>query len=818
MDNNPEFPRQVIIQFKAADALLVDDFKRANQEAEAQRLRMENQVGAIERTANAYQEQIAGRRSPPTEIEPIPVSPEIDSPLEKLRDCAVDVQDYEFELYAINGKLRSLQKGLEESLVQEAQERERLERERQANLERRRLERRKSLIRRAIIAGVTACVLATSHFWHLSNTVLLFSIAVDGKEQLLAKMDSITLDGLPFKSGDNIKLGPHRLVIALEDFEPFQKKFWTFYGQNQLGSLAVEPSTGALSVAVSPTPAKIILRRNNQELFQGDAPLKIDKLKVGDYSILIRRGQYQQVGNVQIIRHQLTVTNITLDLGGARLSSEPPDAEFRLSGNNLHWEGNLPTELENVPSGNYQFTVTRKGWVQEKLVSVVRGKLLEAKVEFPYGTIEVQSNPSGLVLSANGQEMGKAPMTMREVKPGLVELVATDGKNTLRTNVTVEPKGVIHHTFDFPYRVINFKSIPVGADVFCKGKYVGTTPLTFKHIYTDAVTIDLYLDGFQSTNFTVVTPVGAVTNLSVKLISEQYLGAMREAQRALKANSFEQARKAVAEAIESDPADTLAKVLLAEIIQKGEAWKRDELLAERLATEAKRRKMAVEAKVAEEAGKQLVADAKARQMTAEANAKQIAVDENARRIAAAKMAEQQAAEAKSRRIAAQFAGIAPLVPSALIESCWNQKHHEGDGANRALAVPIEAGINLALKPFDLLGRAFGNKTNQIKQMNNELRFDLASFRKNWQGKTIRYEGIVASVRVKDKVVEFEPVGSHPKSVRVEVFVYGLSDESFRQLKPKNSLIVIGEIADLTAPEMMTLGVNRIILRSGRIPD
>jgi len=276
----------------------------------------------------------------------------------------------------------------------------------------------------------------------------------------------------------------------------------------------------------------------------------------------------------------------TIDLipahGQVTITSDPPDAEFQLS-NPLHkWSGNLPFQMD-IPTGDYQLITRRNGWELNTDISVARGGITTNNVEFPYGSIEVTSDPSGLLVLNSGEEIGKTPLTLR-VKPGQYTLTASDGENDLLANVSVGPKEAAKHAFVFHYGTVQLSSTPTGATVIRKGKEIGKTPLTLDHIPAGDTMIELQLQGYQSTNVSIQAVEGSTINLSAKLISERYFQAMKQAREAFDAAQFAESQKFLAVALESEPNDPVAIGLQDEVskasLKAEEAQKETERKAE----------------------------------------------------------------------------------------------------------------------------------------------------------------------------------------------------------------------------------------------
>jgi hypothetical protein len=687
MERPTDFFRKALKEFRTADDLLSNRLKAVEIKASAEQAEMTGKAEEAERAATGYLRAIEAENSPSVNFDDIRISPQIDGDFSALKNLVASASENKKELERINDRIESLKGDLKEALLQEERERQALEQARQEALLKAAADRRKRKIRRAAIAAVAVCTLIILHFELLGRTTLSFTISIDEKYPSGDKTPSITLDGKPFASGDNIKLGHHHLSVELKNFEPIEIDFTAFYGAKDLGRLSLILSKGSVS-----------------------------------------------------------------------LLSEPPDAEFDLSGNWQHWQGNLPIRIDDVPVGTYQLVARRKGWELNQDVVVSRGSITTNKTEFQYGSVKVTSDPAGFMISTNGVEIGKTPMVFQEIIPGRYTFSVSDGENDLTADLSVAPKGSVEHTFVFHYSAVQLSSSPSGAAVIRKGKEIGKTPLTLNRIPAGETTIGLQLQDYLSTNVLIKVLEDATTNIVIKLISERYIQAMEQAREALDAGQFDQASNSVATAIQSDPADSNAPALLVEITTKAEVWRQQQLAAA-----------------------------------------------------------QSAADEKSRARAAEFAAISALDPSALINDCWNPADHEAtDNVNRTVAAPVEVALNVALSPLTLFGKATGKNMSSTKDINNAIRFNMNQFYQNWQSRTFSYKGVIESIQAKNRVVVFQKVGSYPREVFVTASLTQETVDELQKLKKNASLTIIGEISSLSAPEVMTIGVNSIIFQNSRI--
>ena len=457
------------------------------------------------------------------------------------------------------------------------------------------------------------------------NTTLSFSFLLDGKPLSVGMTPTVKVDGLPFTSGCTIAPGSHELTAELPNAESFALRVRVLYGNKNLGDLTLESSKGSLLVSVNPSPASVIVRRGIETIGNGDAPLTLEKLPFGDYdleikhgeykeahsvkiqgkqrteakidlnlggvdlssapadaefeisgndrhwqgklpthvddvpagayTLLLRRGDYTEQHPLNITRQQRLATNVVMNLGSVDLSSDPSDAEFELSGNGLHWQGKLPTKIDYVPCKTYSLVVTRKGWELGTNIVVSRGLTATNKTEFSYGSIEVTSEPTGLVIATNGVEIGKTPTTLRELRPGQYKLAATDGENDLLADINVGQREPAKFAFVFHYGTAQLASTPAGASVFRKGKEVGKTPLKLEHIPAGETAVTLKLDGYVTTNFALHVVEGESANLTAKLVSERHVQGMQQAAQAFAAGQFSESQKFLTAILEREPND-----------------------------------------------------------------------------------------------------------------------------------------------------------------------------------------------------------------------------------------------------------------------
>ncbi len=427
-----------------------------------------------------------------------------------------------------------------------------------------------------------------------NSTTLSFNITLDGKSLSAGVAPVVKLDGQLFTSGCTLNPGRHVLVIELQNAEPKTNIVWVFIGNKDLGDLPLELIKGSMQISVRPTPASIIVRRGTEIIKSGDSFISLEKLPYGFYDVDIKRGEYKERHQIRIQGKMQVETNLILNLGSVYLSAIPTNASYVLLGNGQRWQGELPAIINYIPCGVYNMTATSKGWSTNNQIIVVRGNTETNIIDFPYGAIDISSDPNGMTILVNGEQSGKSPVTLYEIKPGPYSVLATDGINDFITNIKVGPKETVRCRYLFHYGTVQLSSIPSGATVIRRGKTVGKTPITLERVPTVPIDVQLENTGYLTTNASIYTQEFTSKSIMIKMVSERYNKAINESRVALDSNQYDVARKAVATAIESDPGNTNAAALLAEINQKSEIWSRRQIEIKRIADEKESQRLVAE--------------------------------------------------------------------------------------------------------------------------------------------------------------------------------------------------------------------------------
>jgi hypothetical protein len=143
----------------------------------------------------------------------------------------------------------------------------------------------------------------------------------------------------------------------------------------------------------------------------------------------------------------------------------------------------------------------------------------------PYGSIYVESSPSGAVISLNGANQGHAPVTISGLYPGTYTITAKiSGYEDFTSSTTIS--GATRSMVYCPMVPENngnglyIVSTPEKANVYIDGTYKGVTPIMLGTPGTGSHTIEVRLSGYENWRSTVDVPEGGTKTIAAILVAQ----------------------------------------------------------------------------------------------------------------------------------------------------------------------------------------------------------------------------------------------------------------------------------------------------------
>ena len=275
------------------------------------------------------------------------------------------------------------------------------------------------------------------------------------------------LDGLlQFELGGTYLVfpGDYQLQASAQGYQDLTQQISIAGERNQYIEVQLVELPGRINLSTNPPGATVVI--DGEEA--GITPLRELQLARGDYSLMLRRPDYedhQSVLNVQgLDQEQSPEITLLPDWAEVEITTDPPGAVVSIGGeaSELTTPATVP-----VPSGFQELTLKLEGyksWTTDIEVTAREPQTLPPVTLTPAdGLVTVITNPAGAGVTANGKFFGESPAELA-LRPGKTykiqvykagfgqvsrTLTATKGERTLnlplraligKVAVEVEPK------------------------------------------------------------------------------------------------------------------------------------------------------------------------------------------------------------------------------------------------------------------------------------------------------------------------------------------------------------------------------------------
>lgn len=186
----------------------------------------------------------------------------------------------------------------------------------------------------------------------------------------------------------------------------------------------VRPYVALLEVVTQPPGATLYIQRRDLGSY-GTTPRQL-ALAAGEYTVIAERSGFHPARRegLRVEAGQRLTVELELApiLGQVKIGGTPRGAAIRTaSGQQL---GNLPATL-SLPPGDHPLTVTSTGYVPGQLlvrVAADRSSAVDVQLAFETGTLVVQSEERGALISIDGKPAGFTPAVIDGVRSGAHQL------------------------------------------------------------------------------------------------------------------------------------------------------------------------------------------------------------------------------------------------------------------------------------------------------------------------------------------------------------------------------------------------------------
>jgi tetratricopeptide (TPR) repeat protein len=252
------------------------------------------------------------------------------------------------------------------------------------------------------------------------------------------------LDGEEFglfpSQGQKVSIGWHSLRITHPKAKPYLTNLFIWYGVNDLGQIALERATGILLVSANPPAPRIEIRGPEFSMTLTNTPGITSSVPTDAYVIEALYKYWQRRDEVTVFADQGVTPSFAPRMGTLEITASHSDAVYQLLGEKERWidAGRLPATINGLPEGKYRLRSTRKADQREMPVLVKAGATNAIQVEFLYGAAVIESDPPGAAVRSGGNELGIAPLSLPELKPGAFDFVLQkDGFESVASSLTI---------------------------------------------------------------------------------------------------------------------------------------------------------------------------------------------------------------------------------------------------------------------------------------------------------------------------------------------------------------------------------------------
>jgi tetratricopeptide (TPR) repeat protein len=252
-----------------------------------------------------------------------------------------------------------------------------------------------------------------------AQTNLQFSAAVPG--QPFFPETTAELDGKPFSSGQQVRIGWHQLVLRHPKGNLLTTNLFIWYGERNLGKISLERSKGTLAISATPVARQLVIRGPEFTATLTNRGEFTTLVPTDHYVVEATYPYWQSSTAIEVSKDVTATYRFAPRFGSLTIEGSHPDISFMLRkpDETLIETGHLPATIVGLPEASgYQLRALRKEDSQDIVIGVTAGLTNALKIEFVYGVVTIESEPTGATVLKDGNVLGITPITLPEVNPG----------------------------------------------------------------------------------------------------------------------------------------------------------------------------------------------------------------------------------------------------------------------------------------------------------------------------------------------------------------------------------------------------------------
>jgi hypothetical protein len=272
------------------------------------------------------------------------------------------------------------------------------------------------------------------------KATILFAVSVEGRTG--QPPYEAELNQLHFEAGKHSGLGQKKLTIRANDTDPFVTNVFVWYGGKNLGNITLPRRRGTLDLSVIPHALRVEVTNREANRVLYNAARESITLPTGSYQVTARFARFTMERTIEIAPHRIERLVIDPGITALALDSQPTNAEFELNSvmpPDISVRSNTPVTITDLPSGQYELRIWQGDYQKTVPLKLnARQSTNQLSVQFDYGKLTINSDPSNATIHTSEKMLGQTPAVLT-LPTGLIRLaVRKEGFQTTNLTLTLQ--------------------------------------------------------------------------------------------------------------------------------------------------------------------------------------------------------------------------------------------------------------------------------------------------------------------------------------------------------------------------------------------
>ncbi|HEY1172607.1 MAG TPA: bifunctional serine/threonine-protein kinase/formylglycine-generating enzyme family protein [Verrucomicrobiae bacterium] len=272
----------------------------------------------------------------------------------------------------------------------------------------------------------------------------------EGAGYSLIGPDQVMRSGTTTRDEPNLPSGTYQVTYTMAGYETTNRAVEVHSGVAATAEVSLMRSLAPVRIQVNVAGAAFRLNGPNGFYDDGTLPLPQTPMPTGSYKLVVDKDGYDEVTqNFDVKKGETRLVDVKLvrSTGSLLATILPASANAELRGTGFSKAVVSGSKLENIPTGEYLLVATYKRWSVTNKVSIESKQISEVPVKLPFGSVQIDSTPSGALVFKDGRELGATPFPLDELELGRAKFQLRMARHRFEeVTVTVQPQQAVKVT------------------------------------------------------------------------------------------------------------------------------------------------------------------------------------------------------------------------------------------------------------------------------------------------------------------------------------------------------------------------------------